>query len=119
MASIFILFSFSLCFIHTNGQEFKFAEAYQDHMVLQRAPYSAKLWGYAENDSFVSLSLFGKQYYTVATEVDWSTSCVWIIVLDPIDADGEPVTIEVRQQTVDGAVACIRLIDVLFGDVWV
>ncbi len=105
-------------FLYAHAQEFRFASIYQDHMVLQRAPSKAKLWGYAEEGASVSLNLFGKQYVTIASPVTWSNLSVWKIVLNPVEADGQPVTIEVSQTSQTRAVSKIQLNDVLFGDVW-
>ncbi len=101
-----------------HGQRFKFAASYGDHMVLQRAPSKAKLWGYAEADASISLDLFGVKYLTIARKVDWSSSYVWKIVLMPVQANNKSATIEILQTMVNGTVSKIRLFDVLFGDVW-
>jgi hypothetical protein len=87
-------------------------------MVLQRAPNKAKLWGYANADASISVNFLGKQYTTIGRKVDWSTSYVWKILLDPVEADNKPHTIEVVQTMIDGVSSKIQIDDVLFGDVW-
>jgi sialate O-acetylesterase len=100
------------------GQNFKFASSYTDHMVLQRAPLRSRLWGYADDDALITMALNGKEYKTIAVQVDWSTSSVWSISLDPVEADNKPTTIEVVQQAADGMATRIQISDVLFGDVF-
>lgn len=39
--------------------KFRFASYYGDHMVLQKAPERAVLWGYGPDDSEVTVSLSG------------------------------------------------------------
>jgi sialate O-acetylesterase len=106
------------CVCEIPAQKFKFAAAYGDHMILQRAPHKAKLWGYADAGASVSLNLFGIKYSTVAKRVEWSSSYVWKIILMPVEADNKPITIEIIQTTLIGVVTKIQLFDVLFGDIW-
>jgi sialate O-acetylesterase len=108
----------------SEASQFRFANSYQNHMVLQRASsnfeHRAKLWGFAEQNAFISLSLYGKQYSTLAQKVIWAEEPVWKILLDPIyEANGIPITIQVTQATLNSTVSIISLNDVLFGDVWV
>ena len=44
--------------------DFRFASYYQDHMVLQRSPQSAVLWGYGNVDSTVTIEVDGSVYKT-------------------------------------------------------
>jgi sialate O-acetylesterase len=120
-ATNFIAILSALCFSlrSSDARSFGFAASYQDNMVLQRAPYSAKLWGYADEGAFVSLTLFGKQYDTIATKADRKDSSTWKIILNPVEAVGQPVTIEVSHTSRDNVTSRIQLNNVLFGDVFV
>jgi sialate O-acetylesterase len=114
-----LFIAFVVCMSRIHAQLFKFANSYADHMVLQRAPYKAKLWGYGVPGASVSLNLFGVSYLTVVREAEWDSVYIWKILLAPVEADNKPVSIEISQKTADGTVTKIRLHDVLFGDVWV
>ena len=46
---------------------FQFASYYQDHMVLQRNPHSAVIWGYGTVSSRVFLVFDNALYSTVVT----------------------------------------------------
>lgn len=41
---------------------FRFANHYENHMVLQREPNQALLWGYGETGSLVVLTVAGRTY---------------------------------------------------------
>lgn len=43
------------------GDEFRFASYYGEHMVLQRAPEKAVVWGYGTTGDVVQISLAGPQ----------------------------------------------------------
>ena len=44
---------------------FRFASHYSDHMVLQRTPYPAVLWGFGQENALVNVRLAGKLYPTI------------------------------------------------------
>ncbi|XP_021349269.1 sialate O-acetylesterase-like isoform X3 [Mizuhopecten yessoensis] len=89
-------------------KHFSFAAYYGDHMVLQKAPKHAVIWGYNPyTNVFIDVSV-DKQ--TIQAFVD--TRGMWRAILDPIEGPG-PYTITAR-----GSAGEITLTDVLFGDVW-
>ncbi|OWF52499.1 Sialate O-acetylesterase [Mizuhopecten yessoensis] len=94
----------------TPGQKrFAFAAYYGDHMVLQKSPQRAVIWGYNPYVyDRISVSV-AKQ--TAQALVD--THGLWRVILDPVDEPG-PYTITAR-----GSAGEITLTDVLFGDVWI
>ncbi|XP_062417050.1 sialate O-acetylesterase isoform X2 [Pungitius pungitius] len=88
----------------------RFASYYGDHMVLQRAPESAVLWGYGPEGANVTLTLAGPTQQKHALAV--VTNGIWRVTLDPVEAGGP---YEVTAAVEDAAAV---LTDVLFGDVW-
>nr|XP_040032929.1 sialate O-acetylesterase-like [Gasterosteus aculeatus aculeatus] len=88
----------------------RFASYYGDHMVLQKAPESAVLWGYGPEGAHVTLTLSGpSQRRTSLADV---TNGIWRVTLDPVEAGG-PYNVTAAAQDSTAA-----LTDVLFGDVW-
>nr|ACO14464.1 Sialate O-acetylesterase precursor [Esox lucius] len=88
--------------------EFRFASYYGDHMVLQRAPERAVLWGFGPDDAKVTIYLSGQ---AAAPAVSVFTG-IWRVTLVPVQAGGPyNVTAVFQNQS-------ITLTDVLFGDVW-
>lgn len=94
-----------------HNPNFKFAAYYGDHMVLQKAPRSAVVWGYHPfTYVFVGVTVGNStkaQYGLV------NIHGIWSVILDPVDGPG-PYNITAR-----GLAGEITLTDVLFGDVWV
>ena len=48
-----------------SGVDFSFASYYNDHMVLQKSPIKANIWGYLRNDAVnhqVTVDLNNKKY---------------------------------------------------------
>lgn len=88
----------------------RFASYYGDHMVLQKSPESAVLWGYGPEGAQVNVSLSG--LITQKTSPVTVTKGVWRVTLDPVEAGG-PYTVKA---VTEGSTA--TLTDVLFGDVW-
>ena len=88
----------------------KFANYYTHHMVLQKAPAQAHIWGTggAINQSVIVV-MDGQ---TVATPAA-NDAGVWEVLL-PATVEGGPHTISV---TSNGTTVSLR--DVLFGDVWI
>ncbi|CAH1801235.1 unnamed protein product [Owenia fusiformis] len=92
---------------------FRFANYYQNSMVLQRAPTQANVWGYAGSvavGTSVNVNVAGKDYTT--TVQTSPAGNVWEVKLDAIAAGG-PYTVTA---TSSGQTA--TLTDVLFGDIW-
>ncbi|XP_063291972.1 sialate O-acetylesterase [Pelobates fuscus] len=96
---------------------FRFASYYGDHMVLQKAPSKAVIWGYGEVGATVTVSLY-KDLDTVTKKSVFinEPEAVWRVVLDPIDHGG-PYQL-VATQHYEGEITYIMLTDILFGDVW-
>jgi len=99
----------------------RFANYYQNHMVLQRAPQRAIVWGYT--DSFnapILLMMNGKIYRTISSSssIDATNASIWSVTLDPQPEEG-PFDVKVTQPLPNGTHETITLNDVLFGDVWV
>ena len=98
----------------------RFANYLQDHMVLQRAPQRAVVWGFGDPGRVTLLRLSHKIYMTISrTELanDLGES-IWSVTLDPVTEEG-PFDIHVTQPLANGTLVTIILHDVLFGDVWI
>jgi sialate O-acetylesterase len=98
----------------------RFANYIQDHMVLQRAPQRAIVWGFGDPSTLTTLTMKGKVYITIsrsepANEVGES---IWSVTLDPVSDEG-PFDIHVSQPSANGTLVTITIHDVLFGDVWI
>ncbi|XP_062861210.1 sialate O-acetylesterase [Trichomycterus rosablanca] len=107
-----VLFSvFAVCV----GNEFHFASYYGDHMVLQRAPERAVVWGFGTTDSEVQLTLSGSQNKIHSVQSVPVFNGIWKVILDPLQAGG-PYNLTAVQSGSSGAK--IVLTDVMFGDVW-
>ena len=59
-----IVLSFNKFFTTIEFAGFRFASYYQDHMVLQRNPHPAVLWGYGNVSSSVTVKVDGTTYVT-------------------------------------------------------
>lgn len=59
----------------------RFARSYSDHMVLQRAPERAILWGYADTDSMVTAFMNGVQVgeSAVTNDTNNGTGCLCLL----------------------------------------
>ncbi|CAF0759201.1 unnamed protein product [Rotaria sordida] len=79
----------------------RFANYIQDHMILQRAPRRAVIWGYGDASKLTILKMNNKS-----------------ITLEPVYDEG-PFDIHVSQQLANGTLVTITLHNVLFGDVWI
>eukprot|EP01123_Difflugia_compressa_P004040 TRINITY_DN15381_c0_g1_i1.p1 TRINITY_DN15381_c0_g1~~TRINITY_DN15381_c0_g1_i1.p1 ORF type:complete len:514 (+),score=79.40 TRINITY_DN15381_c0_g1_i1:46-1587(+) len=87
------------------------SNALGSHMVLQRAPFSAQVWGWTAKGSVRVTVVFNqKQYQTVSN----AQSGHWSVMLDPTNAGG-PYDINITSSAGESA----TLVDVLFGDVFV
>jgi sialate O-acetylesterase len=98
----------------------RFANYIQDHMVLQRAPQKAVIWGFGDPSTLTTLRMNDRFYITVspsepANELGES---IWSVTLDPVSDEG-PFDIHVSQPLANGTLVTITLHGVLFGDVWI
>ncbi|NXX99306.1 SIAE acetylesterase, partial [Centropus bengalensis] len=91
-----------------------FASYYGDHMVLQKAPAAAVVWGYGELGATVTVALAsgGGTIVMKKTVRVKGPSGTWTVVLDPMDQGG-PYALTARQ-----GLENVTLQDVYFGDVW-
>jgi sialate O-acetylesterase len=108
-----------LFIIQCNGVP-RFANYIQDHMVLQRAPQKAIVWGFGDPGKLTILRMNDKIYTTIsesepANELGES---IWSVTLDPVSEEG-PFDIHVSQPLANGTLVTITIHDILFGDVWV
>jgi hypothetical protein len=88
---------------------FRFATVYSDHMVLQREPSQASIWGFASAGASVSVKV-GVATATATAD----TSGIWRASLPPQPASTTPVVLSASS---GGKTITVK--DVLFGDVWV
>ncbi|CAF1652212.1 unnamed protein product [Adineta ricciae] len=115
---IYLVVFLSILIVQIDGVP-RFANYYQDHMVLQREPQRALVWGYGDANKLTSLKIGGKTYETVSRSesADNFGEGTWSVTLDPVDDEG-PYDIQVSQPLTNGTLTTITLHDVLFGDVW-
>ena len=97
----------------------RFANYLQDHMVLQRAPQRAIVWGFGDSNTLTILRIEDKIYTTTSSSQIENAlgESIWSVTLDPVSDEG-PFDIHVTQPSPSGNVT-ITLHDVLFGDVWI
>jgi sialate O-acetylesterase len=90
----------------------------QDHMVLQRAPQNAIVWGFGDASKLTTLRMDNKIYTTISRSesANEQGESIWSVTLDPVSDEG-PFDIHVSQRLANGTVVTITLHDVLFGDV--
>ncbi|KAF3847947.1 hypothetical protein F7725_020975 [Dissostichus mawsoni] len=81
----------------------RFASYYKDHMVLQKSPERAVVWGYGSEGSQVKFTLSGQHQQKISQAT---------VTNDPVEAGG-PYNVTVAVQNITAV-----LTDVLFGDVW-
>jgi sialate O-acetylesterase len=108
-----------LAIILVNG-ELRFANYYHDHMVLQRAPQRAIVWGYTDTFTTPTVLTLNEKVYRTKSSPFLDNSLgesIWSVTLEPQTEEG-PFQINVTQIS-NGTLANITLHDVLFGDVWV
>ncbi|KAM6234775.1 sialate O-acetylesterase [Spheniscus humboldti] len=96
------------------GAMLGFASYYGDHMVLQKEPAGAVVWGYGEPGAAVTVALSGDGGVIVMKKTARvkGPSGTWTIVLDPMDRGG-PYALTAGQGSEN-----VTLRDVYFGDVW-
>ncbi len=98
----------------------RFANYIQDHMVLQRAPQRAIVWGFGDASTLTTLAMNDKIYTTMSRPeaANAQNESIWSVTLDPVSDEG-PFDIHVSQPLANGTLVTITLHDVLFGDVWI
>jgi sialate O-acetylesterase len=98
----------------------RFANYYQDNMVLQRAPQRAIVWGYGDTNAFTSLWINHKFYHTIsdAKPINEYGESIWSVTLDA-ESDEGPFEVLVTQPVANGSLVSIKLKNVLYGDVWI
>jgi sialate O-acetylesterase len=98
----------------------RFANYIQDHMVLQKAPQRAVVWGFGDASILTTLTMNGTTYTTMSQSelVNAQNESIWSVTLDPVSDEG-PFDIHVSQPLANGTLVTITLHDVLFGDVWI
>jgi sialate O-acetylesterase len=108
----------ALCIIESHG-DLRFANYYQDHMVLQRGPQRAVVWGYGAASAVTILRMNNKVYRTFsgANPVNRLGESIWSVTLDAETQEG-PFEVLVTQPVANGTLVSIGLKDVLYGDVW-
>nr|XP_054748455.1 sialate O-acetylesterase-like [Lytechinus pictus] len=121
-ACLFVIATCQISYSATYGDatvqdSFRLAAYYSDHMVLQRGPDHAVIWGYAVKGAQITLLFKGVKYTTTATTGSFTSEGVWKVTLDPQPPSG-PFTIQITSNN-QGVQEVIALEDVLFGDVWV
>ncbi|XP_072342970.1 sialate O-acetylesterase [Scyliorhinus torazame] len=114
-----LLFSaFGLC----SESEFRFGSYYASHMVLQKEPAGAVVWGYGAVGGIINVtvwredSIFIQKVTAVNEDLALGVTGVWKVSLDPV-APGGPFLIIAEQKFARG-VDRIFLKDVYFGDIW-
>ncbi|KAL4233525.1 hypothetical protein ACF0H5_008206 [Mactra antiquata] len=96
--------------------ELSLASYYGDHMVLQQAPKSAQIWGYADTVGDLVTVKIGPDGPSVQTKVIKDQTIgrnIWKVMLPP-QKGSCPVNISISSS--EGS---LNIIDVLFGDVWI
>ncbi|CAF1027244.1 unnamed protein product [Adineta steineri] len=98
----------------------RFANYLQDHMVLQRAPQRAVVWGFGDASKLTTLRMNNKIYTTMSRSepANEQGESIWSVTLDAVSDEG-PYDIHVSQPLANGSLVNIILRDVLFGDVWI
>jgi len=97
-----------LCLSFTHAAPLRLSNTIGSHMVLQRAPQRATIWGWANPMDHIVVSLSGKNYSANA-----QADGAWQVALDPMAAGG-PYTIIVSGPAGES----VTLTDILFGDLW-
>src|SRR5271163_427647 len=97
----------------------RFANTLGSHMVLQRAPQKAIVWGFGDPSTLTTLTMNGTTYTTMSQSepVNAKNESIWSVTLDPVSDEG-PFDIHVSQPLANGTLVTITIHDILFGDVW-
>ncbi|KAM9519599.1 sialate O-acetylesterase isoform 1-T1 [Guaruba guarouba] len=96
------------------GAILSFASYYGNHMVLQKEPAGAMVWGYGEPGAVVTVTLSSNGGLVLMKKLAQvkEPSGTWTAILDPMDQGG-PYTLTARQ-----GLENVTLRDIYFGDVW-
>ena len=105
-----LVLSLLLCAAVANAAEFKVANLFQDHMVLQRDK-PVKVWGWADAGTKVTVQ-FADQKKTATTSEDGR----WMVTLDPLKASAEGCTMTIRSSIGNRQ---LSIGNVVVGEVWV
>ncbi|NXP00641.1 SIAE acetylesterase, partial [Certhia brachydactyla] len=91
-----------------------FASYYGDHMVLQKKPSGAVVWGHGELGAMVTVTLSGASGLIIMEKTAQvkGPSGTWTTVLDPMDQGGP------YELTAEQGLENVTLRDIYFGDVW-
>jgi sialate O-acetylesterase len=92
--------------------ELKLANVFTDHMVLQQQ-MPIRVWGQANPGQQVTVKLAGDSVGVVG-EATSATDGTWFVELEPLKADGKPMTL-----SVNGDGGAVKLKDILMGEVWI
>ncbi|XP_033027909.1 sialate O-acetylesterase [Lacerta agilis] len=104
-----------LLLVWTAGATLRLASYYGDHMVLQKQPSQAVIWGYGDPGANIIVTV-SKDHNVMEKVTDIKGSGIWKVLLSPM-AHGGPFNIHIRQY-LKGKVSNVTLKDVYFGDVW-
>ncbi|KAM9113808.1 sialate O-acetylesterase isoform 2-T2 [Pangshura tecta] len=117
MAACLLLFVLMLMRASAEGVTFRFASYYGDHMVLQKKPAGAVVWGYGEAGASITVSLSkdSKVIMEKMAQVG-EYSETWKVVLAPMEHGG-PYSVIAEQHSREEP-KNLTLRDIYFGDVW-
>ncbi|XP_052237319.1 sialate O-acetylesterase-like isoform X3 [Dreissena polymorpha] len=116
MHTMMVIGFYLLVLFGTVKSELSLASYFGDHMVLQRAPASSQIWGYADKlDTVVTaqVGLEGPRYSTKTVNHSGLKRIIWKITFPPQNAEGSFVI------TISSTEGTLSIQDVIFGDVWV
>ncbi|XP_043119960.1 sialate O-acetylesterase isoform X2 [Puntigrus tetrazona] len=95
-----------------SAEVFRFSSYYGNHMVLQKAPAKAAVWGFGQTDATVVVSLSGSNKVSEYSII--VINGIWRTTLEAVEAGG-PYKLTASQSITNSSVT---LTDVLFGDIW-
>ena len=118
-AMLFIQFGIFIELIHAQSTNYTFAfgNTQGDYMVLQQAPWRAKVWGtspMAGATVIVELSLQSSQQLIEKVTVQTDKDGIWRVYFNPRDASFDEYAI-----TATSAGKTLTLKSILFGDVYI
>jgi sialate O-acetylesterase len=105
-----VILALLLCATSAGAAEFKVANVFQDHMVLQRDK-PIKIWGWTDVGGRVSVAFAGQ-----TKNVEAGKDGKWMVTLDPIPASSAGRTMTVASSA---GRQTVEIKDVLVGEVWV
>ncbi|KAK9959120.1 hypothetical protein ABG768_011200 [Culter alburnus] len=110
---IFLLVLSPFVSVAPAAEVFRFSSYYGDHMVLQKAPAKAVVWGFGQTGAEVVVSLSEPHKGSASSAL--VVNGIWRTTLNPVEAGG-PYNLTASQNTTKSS---ITLTDVLFGDIWI